>query len=208
VVKYAFVDVDGTLTTGLSSWELVHRHFNLIDEMEDHSARFYNGEITYDEWAHLDVALWKGRPYAELNAAVNPPELIKGAKEGIDLLKLQGYHVVLLSGGIDVMVDEVKRQVGANEAYSNQIGQTNGIIDGSVYTTVGIKSIVIRQIMESNGHSLESSIAIGDNVNDVEMFELSHRTVAINPKSDKIVKVADHVIETDNFIDAVKLALQ
>lgn len=206
--KYAFVDVDGTLTTGSSSWEKVHHYFGVVDEMVDHSHRFFSGEITYEEWALLDVALWKGRPYRDLHKALNPPELIKGAKEGIQWLREHGYKVVLLSGGIDVMVNEVAKIVGADAAYSNAIGHTDGILDGSVGVTVGLKAEVIHQIVEREGADLASSVAIGDNINDVDMFELVGKTLAINPKVDQLVGLANHVVETDNFVEAVKVLLE
>jgi len=201
MTKVAFLDVDGTLTHGKSSWEKVHHHFGVQRDMKEHSKRYFAGELTYEEWAKLDVSLWKGHSIQDLDIALNPPDLIEGAAQGVKKIKDAGFYVVLLSGGIDVMVNEVARIVGADEAHANVIGHTNGILDGTVGVTVGIKSRVINQLQATRGYDLSQSVAVGDNFNDIDMFKLVGKSVAVNPKSEELTEVADSVIRTDNFVE-------
>ena len=209
MTQFAFIDVDGTLTAGeKSSWELVHDYFGVKDEMEDHSSKYFTGQISYEEWAALDVALWKGRPISDLHKALNPPVLIDGAKEGIQKLQDQGFKVVLLSGGIDIMVNEVAHLVGADFAHSNEIGHLNGVIDGTMGEMVGEKSKVIRELVKKFNIDLQKSVAIGDNFNDIDMFEMVGKSIAINPKNDQLLNVASDVIHTDNFSEAVDQLLR
>jgi len=199
VKRAAFIDVDGTLTTGISSWERVHHHFNLQDKMKEHSKKFFAGEINYKQWALLDVGLWKGKSKAEIEEAVTPPSMIAGAKEGISLLRNFGYDIILVSGGINLMVDEVAKIVGADAAYSNIIGFTDDRVDGSVQVEVDVKSKVISKVVKEQGYDLASSIAVGDHINDLEMFQMLGKAFAVNPKTDDILPYAEKVIHADNF---------
>lgn len=206
-MKAAFIDVDGTLTYDTSSWVKVHSHFDVVEEMEKHTAMFYNGDITYEEWAKLDVDLWKGQSYSALKEALLPPSLVKGAKEGISLLKEKGYDVILISGGINVLVDEVADLVGADEAFSNRIGHLNGKIDGSFDIMVNSKSEIVNKLAQERNYDLLQSIAIGDNVNDLDMFELVGTSVACNTNKIEVIEKATYEINTSDFREVVKLAM-
>lgn len=205
--KAAFIDVDGTLTKETSSWATVHTAFDLVEEMNENIRKFYGGEIGYEEWAYYDVGLWKGRAIQEIENALLPPNLVNGAKEGISELKSKGYSVILLSGGLSILVDEVKRIVQADEAHANIIGHSNGILDGSIVKMVADKSDIILDFERNKNIDLAQCIAIGDNVNDVEMFEKVGKSLAINPKTDELASLATKSMVTDNFYDAVTYLL-
>ena len=108
-----------------------------MDKMLANTKLWKDGEITYNEWARSDVNLWLGEKIDELNKALLPPKLIKGAKEGVHLLQSNGFKVILVSGGIHILVDHVKDLVNADEAYSVIIGHNDGLIDGSLDIQVG-----------------------------------------------------------------------
>ncbi|MHA2253585.1 MAG: HAD family hydrolase [Candidatus Kariarchaeaceae archaeon] len=199
-VKAVFLDVDGTLTNGLSAWERVHHHFGVVDQMNEHTDLFYSGKISYDEWANIDVGLWKGRSYSELQQALEEVDLLNGAKEGIQMLKNAGFDTVLVSGGIDVFAQNVADLVGADHVVSNTIGHNNGIIDGTVQIKVSFsKANVIEDIMIEQGYDLNKSGAIGDNTNDIAMFKKVKYSIALNSKHPSVDEVADISLRTDNF---------
>ena len=200
-VKVVFIDVDGTLTNGLSAWERVHHHFGVVDQMNEHTDLFYSGKISYDEWANIDVGLWKGRFYSELQEALREIDLLKGSKEGIELLKNAGFDTVLVSGGIDVFAQNVADLVGADHVVSNTIGHDNGVIDGTVNIKVSFsKADVIEDIKNRHGYDLNKSGAIGDNTNDIAMFKKVKYSIALNSKHPSVDEVADISLRTDNFL--------
>ncbi len=203
--KAVFIDVDGTLTDDISGWEKVHLRFDLEDEMNRNVDRFFSGEIDYDEWALEDVSMWKGKSYLEFQDALKDPKLREGAIEGVKILKNAGFDVILVSGGLDEMVKQVASSVNADQFYSNDIGHTNGILNGTVTIKVGnSKSNVIKEIAENNGYNLEKCGAIGDNINDIGMFGLVAYAVAINAEKEEVIAAADDVIYSQNFADAAK----
>ncbi len=207
--KLIFIDVDGTLTHGLSSWELVHHYFEqnvpgMVNEMNKNTKLWEDGKIDYNTWARLDVALWKGQKYTELEKALLPPNLINGAKEGISKLKENGLYTVLVSGGINIMVNEVKRLIGADEAYSNIICEDNGYITGEVKVPVGNSKVeVVDRVIQRMNIDRKNTFAIGDHINDKEMFEHCGYSLGINIKRSELKEYADKVIDTDNFEIAV-----
>ena len=198
--KAAFIDVDGTLTNDNSSWERIHVHFGLTDRAKENSKLFFTNQIDYNEWARLDVQLWKGRAYKEIHNALLPPILRRGV-----ISAFKGYDIVLISGGIDVLVNEVAKMTGADQAYSNSIGQTNGKIDGTFSINVEDKSEVIKKISSDNNYKLQDCLAIGDNANDISMFEVVGNSIAINPKSEPTKEAAKFHINTENFEDILTL---
>ena len=208
-----FIDVDGTLTKSLSAWELAHHHFakvdpTIIDKMNANTKLYYQGKITYNEWAKLDVGLWIDSEYDELTKALLPPILIAGAKEGVKLLKDNGFTVVLVSGGIDILVDAVKTEVNADLAYSNRIGHDNGIIDGSLLIEVGdSKADTLDVFSHSYNYDVSQAYAIGDNTNDIDMFNEVKFSIAINTEIPEVINSASRHIITDNFVDAVKIVI-
>lgn len=203
--KAVFIDVDGTLTDDTSGWEKVHLRFDLEDEMNRNIDRFFSGQIDYDEWALEDVSMWKGKSYREFQEALKDPILREGAIEGVNLLKKAGFDVILVSGGLDEMVKHVATSVSADQYYSNDIGHTNGVLNGTVTIKVGnSKSDVIKEIAKKYHYDLEKCGAIGDNVNDIGMFNLVAYAVAINAEKEEVISAADDVVYTQNFVDAAK----
>lgn len=153
--KVAFIDVDGTLTDDKSAWEKVHLRFDLEDEMNRNVKRFFAGEIDYNSWAAEDVGMWKGRSYHDYKDALKDPILQNGAIEGVHLLKEAGFEIILVSGGLDEMVRHVASSVKADKFYSNSVGHTNGVLDGSVTIKVGnSKSSLIKEIVSENNFDL------------------------------------------------------
>ncbi|MFW9982583.1 MAG: phosphoserine phosphatase, partial [Candidatus Thorarchaeota archaeon] len=61
-IKLVVFDVDGTLTKHSSIWWRIHELFETTKEGKQYYDQYFAGEITYDEWAELDAALWKDKP--------------------------------------------------------------------------------------------------------------------------------------------------
>ncbi len=207
-MRAIFVDVDGTLTNGKSAWERVHHHFGVVKEMKKNTELFFSGKITYDEWAAIDVKLWKGKPYSELVKSLEKLDLVDNAKDGITLLKSAGFEVILISGGIDVFAMNVANAVGADLAISNRINQTDGIINGTVRINVSFsKAEVVKQITMKRGYDLKRSGAIGDHTNDIDMFSLVGYSLALNSKHEDVIKASTDYINTKDFLKVSKYFL-
>lgn len=200
-----FVDVDGTLTVDKSAWEKAHMYFDVSEQSKCYYEMAMRKEISYEQWSRLDATLWAGKSYDELKKAIFPVKIVKDAREGINYLKQYFKQVILVSGGIDLLVDYVKEQVGADLAVSNTIGHTNGIIDGNVVVRVGdSKEDTLKQLAIEYNIDLQRSAAIGNDWNDTPMFKSVLHAVAFNSRTRDLTKVACKSVDSKSFIDAAK----
>jgi len=207
-MKIAFLDVDGTLTKGVNAWEKIHRYFGVYDQSKIYHDLARKKEITYEKWASLDVELWRGRKYSEIFDAIFPAPLIEDAREGVKLLKSEFDLVYLVSGGIDVLVDDVRRRVGADHSIANSILHEENVLNGQVHINVGdSKFEVISRIAQNYQSNLDDCGAIGDDFNDVDMFKNVGRSIAFNSKSEELNSVADAVVDSLSFLSPVKKLL-
>ena len=137
VVKLVVFDVDGTLTSHASIWWRLHEHFNTEEEGRVFYDQYFSGEISYNEWADLDAGLWKGQSLDEVMKVVDATELVPGAIETVANLKEHGIHVAILSGGLDIMAENVARRLGIEFALTNRLIHKNGVLTGEVEVCVG-----------------------------------------------------------------------
>ena len=94
-MKYKLVafDVDGTLVDNIVfSWQLLHDYFKTDEEKRAKiRTKYYNGEISYLEWANHDLNLWvekKAKKQDFFNALKqNDVKLMNGALETLNALK-------------------------------------------------------------------------------------------------------------------------
>ncbi|MDH5404296.1 MAG: HAD family phosphatase [Candidatus Heimdallarchaeota archaeon] len=207
--KAVFIDVDGTITDDLPSWEKIHQYFDTIDGMKLNSDKFWSGEFDYHTWAIKDIALWIGKPFNQIRSALLPPKLLDGAREGIQTLKTKGYDVFLISGGIDIFVKEVEKLVGADGSFGNSIGHdNNGIIDGTYTEFVNTKTEIINELVQQHNYDLTQCGAIGDNVNDIEMFNSVGFALAVNTNKEKVISAAQDTFKSKSFLEIVRHFLE
>lgn len=120
--------MDGVLTKWRSSWRALHEYFgslSLVSESND-AEKFLRGEITYEEWMRRDLeAIIKafGRPPTkeEIIKAFSRYELIEGAKDLVNFLKGRGVYTLIVSGGIDLLAEIVRRELGIDAAFANRL---------------------------------------------------------------------------------------
>ena len=66
-LKLVVFDVDGTLIKVNSSGQFLHKKLGTWHKGKQHAKQFHQGTITYEEWAKLDVSLWKGLTIKKFN---------------------------------------------------------------------------------------------------------------------------------------------
>lgn len=127
-VSVAAFDLDGVLIRWRSSWRALHEYFgslSLIVESND-AEKFLRGEITYEEWMRRDLeaiikALGKPPTREEIIKAFSRYELVDGAKDLINFLKERGVYTLIVSGGIDLLAEIIKRELGVDAAFANRL---------------------------------------------------------------------------------------
>ena len=110
--KYKLVcfDVDGTLIDNVTfSWEIFHDYFQTDKhKREDAKRKFFNGEITYLQWAEHDINLWKEKnaQKSDFFKAISHLKLMKGALETLNELKKRGFKLAIISGSLNVILEK------------------------------------------------------------------------------------------------------
>lgn len=172
-----FFDVDGVLVPVRSSWNYLHRHFGVEKTALSVLERFKRGEITYYEWMLIDTSLWikaRGRvTRRDLEEAFENVSVDPGFKNVISMLKGEGKHIVLVSGGVNLLVERVAREVGADECYCNILIFDSGgnlVPGGLPVVPSGSKDVIIKHVLEKLGSSREEAVFVGDSPWDEEAF--------------------------------------
>ncbi|MCX8204856.1 MAG: HAD-IB family phosphatase [Candidatus Nezhaarchaeota archaeon] len=176
----AAFDVDGTLTTIKDSWRYYHQALGTWGQASINAQRFFNREVSYEEWARLDVALWRGVPFRKLvELAVNIPWR-KGAHRVAEL-KRKGYLLYALTTGLSLLAKRTVEELGFDGYLANEVEVEGGggVLTGGVAVRVeyGGKGKALRRLREELG--AEAVVAVGDGRSDVEMFAEADVAIAI-----------------------------
>ena len=194
-------DVDGTLTKHSSVWWRLHQHFGTTVEGRLYYDQYFAGAIDYGTWADLDAGLWKGKTIAEVMTVVEATQLTLGAKEAIQTLKEHDLKTAILSGGLDVMANDIGRRVGIDYVLTNILRHEDGILTGEVENLVawGGKADVVQQINKHFEIPLEKTAFVGDGRNDMSVFKVVGLSIAYNPEDQDVADAANVVVHDDDL---------
>jgi phosphoserine phosphatase len=200
-IKLVVFDVDGTLTNHSSVWWRLHEHFGTTKEGKQYYNQYFSNEITYDQWADLDAGLWKGKSVNEVMKVVKATQLTSGSEETIQTLRRHGLKTAILSGGLDIMADEIAQRVGIDFVLTNRLHHKNGLLTGRVDNLVawGGKAEQIHQVNNHFGIPLENTAFVGDGRNDVSVFKVVALSIAYNPEDMDVANAADVVIREEDL---------
>ncbi len=200
-IRLVVFDVDGTLTTHNSIWWRLHQYFDTEDEGRRFYDQYFAGEIDYREWARLDARLWAGRRVDEVMRVVHDTELTPGARETVGALRNAGIHVAILSGGLDLLANNIARRLGIEFVLANHLGHRNGILTGDVDVRVGWgeKAVEIGTICNHFNVALDETAFIGDGKNDVSVFRVVGLAIAFLPREEEVAAAADVVVREEDL---------
>lgn len=216
--KYKLVcfDVDGTLIDNVKfSWQIFHDHFQTDrHRREDAKNRFFNGQITYKEWAEHDINLWKERnaKKPEFFRAIGHLKLMEGAMETLAELKKRGVKLAIISGSLNILLEkfipdyeEFFDDVFLSRIYFDEDGSISKI-EATEYDLDG-KTMALRKIADREGISLKECVFVGDYLNDFKIIQEAGLGIAFNCQHDELKKVADVVIDKKDLREVLRYIL-
>jgi phosphoserine phosphatase len=196
-------DVDGTLVDhpeGKVIWELLNRRFAGDETVNVSRYLDYKaGRITYPQWVELDVGGWiDGRATREeVLDVVRLLKPIDGAVEVLHELKARGYRLAVISGTLDIVLDEHFPEHPFDEVYTNHLHFDGaGRLSGWRATPFDMdgKAHALEHLAQRWELPLSRCAFVGDNVNDLGVARIAGYTVAFNPKTPELEELAHCVV--------------
>lgn len=203
-LRLVLFDMDGVLVEAVSSWVAVHDYFDVSNE--HNMKRFHEGAIDEMEFIRSDVDLWRSRKVdvslEDLRGILDRVPLMKGARETIRELKRMCVKTAIVSGGIDILAERVKKETGIDVAVANGLksdgtGKLTG--EGVLRVKISDKGESARSIMASLNVGREECASVGDTLTDVPLFRSTRRSIAFNPTQKAVEEAADYTVRGDDL---------
>ena len=188
-------DLDGTLTPVDSLWTYLHDTFGTASRGKEAARKYWNGQITYTEWAEADAKCWSGISLAKLEDALNKIPLRKGAKKLFRTLNDRRVNTVILSAGLSILADKAREELNADLAIANDLVTRNGRLTGEIKVKVSLteKMSLVKRIATIFDLQCKQIALVGDRSNDLTIPECIR--IAIYPKDINTIRNADFVID-------------
>jgi len=198
--KVIVFDMDSTIVDG-----------EIIDEMAGLAGvgkrvatiteRGMRGEIDFSESLRARVSLLKGLEIKNLESIAKTVKLTQGSEELVASLKEMGFKVALISGGFSYFTDILKKRLGFDYAFGNELeikkGRLTGRIRGKIIDARR-KAEALDEICRQEGITRDEVVAVGDGSNDRIMVANAGLGIAFNAK-EILNKVADGAITKDHL---------
>ena len=167
-------------------------------EIWDITKQGIRGDIDWEEGLRKRVKALKGIKFDDAKQIGENLEIMPGAKDLCSALKDAGWKMIAISGGFTIITDRLKKELGLDLIFSNNLIFKNGRLDGLDLKVTSDKSLVVRPLIEQWGIKKEEIVVVVDGANDIKLFEIAGYTVGFCPV-ELVKNKADDVIELRNL---------
>jgi phosphoserine phosphatase len=194
-IRLVVFDLDGTLTPVDSLWTYLHDTFGTASRGNEAARKYWNGQITYTEWAEADAKCWSGISLAQLEDALDKIPLRKGAKKLFRTLNDRRVNTVILSAGLSILADKAREELNADLAIANDLVTRDGRLTGEIKVNVSLteKMSLVKRMATIFDLQCKQIALVGDRSNDLTIPECLR--IAIYPKDIDTIRNADFVID-------------
>lgn len=200
--KVIIFDIDGTITSHVSSWRYIHEKLNIWDDLACvYQKKFLAGKISYKKFCELDAAHWKGLPEKNIKQIFNKLPYTKNSASCIKKLKEMGFKLIALSTGLQYLADRIKNDLQFDYVLSNKLLSKNGVLTGKVKVNIahGAKEKILHKILSGLRVKPSELISIGDSAGDISLARLSGYSIAFNSSDKKFSNMVDYNCKTRDF---------
>lgn len=212
--KLIFFNADGTLVDGMEYfYQHLWEYFGVDKEKTRTVLKQYiSGETNYAQFVENDIRLLReagATKRAIINAIMNLHPM-EGAIETMRALHERSYKMFAISSGIDLVIEAVygtDSKALFEDIFVNQyhfdasdrlIGATPAKYDVD-HKTQCVKDMIAKYSAYSG-----NCVYVGNNETDAAAALLVGNSIAFNSKSERLVEVSNHHIESNNLFDIMK----
>jgi phosphoserine phosphatase len=208
-VKLVIFDVDGTILR-IYSWQYIHEKLGTWQQARKYYSRFFKNEITYEEWARLDAALWKNQQLARIDQIINQMPYTEGAKETLSTLKRLGIKTYLLSAGLTQVAKKIQIKTDVDGYMANDLISEGGVLTGEVKVNVSFhnKDKHLPVILQKFHLKARECAAVGDDPTLIPLFKKVALAIAFNPTDVDVAKHAHVAVKSRDLRDVLTHLLE
>jgi phosphoserine phosphatase len=198
--KVIVFDMDSTIVDGEIIDEMA-RLAGVGKKVAAITERGMRGKIDYAQSLRTRVSFLKGLNIKSLSLLARTIKLSKGSEELILALKEMGFRIGLISGGFSYFTDILKKRLGFDYAFGNELEIKNGSLTGRIKGKIidaPRKAQIMDEICRREGITRDEVVAVGDGSNDRIMVANAGLGIAFNAK-EILKKVADGTITRDHM---------
>ena len=168
----AIFDVEGVLYDA-EYLPILAEKVNKEKEIWEITKQGIQGKIDWEEGLKRRVDLLNGIDYDTCIQVANSLPIMSGAKKACRALKDAGWKIMAVSGGFTIITDRLKKELGLDFVYSNELIFNNGGLDGVIVNVDANKAkAAIIKIREWN-EKKENITVVVDGANDVKLFNIA-----------------------------------
>eukprot|EP01023_Acetabularia_acetabulum_P000156 TRINITY_DN10075_c0_g1_i1.p2 TRINITY_DN10075_c0_g1~~TRINITY_DN10075_c0_g1_i1.p2 ORF type:complete len:291 (+),score=26.61 TRINITY_DN10075_c0_g1_i1:79-951(+) len=200
--RIAFFDVDGTIAKTNIVWPFVYIQFACLSILSKMwwipffaiMTFVYRAVDKFDRTTFNKMFYWNYKGYSRqqqpLMASIAMEKYYKqrifaGVGSHIEDLRKQGYWIVLVTGQLDFIAQELAKTIGANDVIAAQL-QTDdkGIFTGQLQgppVSDGQKQVLMNEYAGQHDTDMQSCIAYGDSISDLPMLMSVGTPITVAP---------------------------
>jgi len=208
--KLVCFDMDGTLTEKDDSWLYIHQDLGVWEQAKIHRKLFSQKKINYQDWADLDVGLWRNISLEKLIGIIQKIKVRPYIEEVVRELKKRKLKLLILSSGLSFFAERLKTQFNFDYAIANApIVGPDGRLTGEIKVKVGYddKPWVLQKFIKGLDITLKECIAVADGENDIPLLKEVGFSIAFNPLNEAIAKAASVATRNGDLRNVLSIIL-
>jgi len=183
--KLFLADMDSTII-GQECIDELAAELGIKEQVAQITEAAMNGEIDFENALKDRVALLAGLEENIVSKVLSERITInQGAKEALAVMRANGTHTALVSGGFTIFAKEIAHAVGFHEFHANILHTEEGRFSGKVKEPIlgqQAKLDQLNRLASEKNLLLDETIAIGDGANDLPMLLNAGTGIAYHAK--------------------------
>jgi len=168
----AIFDVEGVLYDA-EYLPLLAEKVNKENQIWEITKKGIEGKIDWVKGLEERVRLLRGIDYDTCVEVANSLPIMTGAKEACLALKDAGWKIMAVSGGFTIITDRLKKELGLDFVYSNELVFKDGKLDDVVVNVDADKAKAAMIKINEWDEKKENIITVVDGANDVKLFDIT-----------------------------------